>query len=171
LFGVSLEGKPWHNNHEAAEYLICWDGVDGAAPEPAMRDFHRFTTELCWLRRRHPALRSDGCNPYFVHNADRVIAVQRWIPGIGRDVIAVATLFEDTRWDYPLPLPTAGRWLEVFNADAYDDMSADGNYRTAAPGNPSGMEGNGPPLWSWPTSARIVLPANGFLVFARDRGD
>jgi 1,4-alpha-glucan branching enzyme len=166
-----LEDKPWHNNPAIDAFFLYWNGLDGPHPDAAMRDFHRFVTELCWLRRRHPALCGDGCNPYYVHNNDRVLAVQRWVEGVARDVIAVASLAETTRWGYPLPLPVGGHWLEVFNGDAYDDMPAGGGYKPNAPGNPGGIDGNGPPLADCPVSARIVVPANGFLVFARDRGD
>jgi 1,4-alpha-glucan branching enzyme len=166
-----LEDKPWHNNPAIDAFFLYWNGLDGPHPDAAMRDFHRFVTELCWLRRRHPALCGDGCNPYYVHNNDRVLAVQRWVEGVARDVIAVASLAETTRWGYPLPLPVGGHWLEVFNGDAYDDMPAGGGYTPNAPGNPGGIDGNGPPLADCPVSARIVVPANGFLVFARDRGD
>jgi len=72
---------------------------------------------------------------------------------------------------WTLPLPAGGQWLEVFNADAYDDRPPGGGLWTDIPGNPGGIHGNGPPRGDCPTSARIVLPANGFLVFARDRGD
>jgi len=166
-----LEFKPWHNNQNTSGYAIDWDGLDGPAPNPVMGDFHRFITDLIWLRRRHPGLRGRGCNPYFNHNDDRVIAIQRWNDVASRDLIAVASFSETTRRDYPLPLPVGGFWMEVFNADAYETMPAGGGLNVNVPGNPGGIQGDGPPLANCPTSARIVLPANGFLVFARDRGD
>jgi 1,4-alpha-glucan branching enzyme len=52
-----------------------------------------------------------------VHNANRVIAFHRWLPGAGRDVVVVATLSESTWWNYRLGFPGAGRWLEIFNSD------------------------------------------------------
>ena len=61
-----------------------------------MSDFHRFTRELIWLRRRHPALRSEGVNPYYADDDNRVLAFQRWVPGVGRDVVVVASLREKT---------------------------------------------------------------------------
>jgi 1,4-alpha-glucan branching enzyme len=166
-----LEDKPWHNDHARDGFFIYWDGVDGASPDPAMCDFHRFTTELCWLRRRHPALRGEGCNPYYVHNGHRVLACHRWVEGVGRDVIVVVSLNESTQSGYQLPLPVGGRWLEVFNGDAFDSMPAGRGLNTGVPGNPGGMNGNGPPVAGCPTSAQVVIPANGILVFARDRGD
>jgi len=86
-------------------------------------------------------------------------------------MIVVASLSENTYWGYPLPLPVGGRWFEVFNADGFENMPSSGGYNTNAPGNPGGMYGDGPPLAGCWTSARIVIPANGFLVFARDMGN
>lgn len=163
-----LEDKPWHNNPARSDLFIYWQGLQHDA---AMRDFLRFTSELCWLRRRHPALRGEGCNPYFNHNDDRVLAFHRWVEGIGRDVIVVASLHETIHWYYPLPLPSGGYWHEVFNSDAFDSLPAGGGYNPNAAGNPSGLEAHGPPLHDCPTSVQVVVPANAVLVFARDRGD
>lgn len=163
-----LEDKPWHNDPKRAELFLYWEGVDQGGP---MRDFLRFTRELCWLRRRHPALRGEGINPYFTHQQDRVLAFQRWVEGVGRDVIVVASLSEATYRDYPLPFPVGGYWHEVFNSDAYDSLPPDGDYNPNAVGNPWGITANGPPLAGWPTSARVIIPANALLVFARDGGN
>jgi 1,4-alpha-glucan branching enzyme len=163
-----LEDKPWHNSPERADLFLYWGGLNA---DGTMRDFLRFTRELCWLRRRHPALRGEGINPYFTHNHDRVIAFQRWVEGVGHDVIVVASLSETTRWGYLLPFPVGGYWHEVFNSDAYDSLPPDGGYNPNAAGNPWGITADGPPLHGCPTSAWVVIPANGLLVFARDRGD
>ena len=163
-----LEDKPWHNDPARADLFLYWKGLDEDGP---MRDFLRFTRELCWLRRRHPALRGEGLDPYFSHNHDRVLAFQRWVEGVGRDVIVVASLAETTRWGYPLPFPIGGHWHEAFNSDAYDSLPAAGGYNPGAAGNPGGITADGPPLYGCATSASLVLPANALLVFARDRGD
>ncbi len=163
-----LEDKPWHNNPEREDLFLYWKGLDEPGP---MRDFLRFTSELCWLRRRHPALRGEGLNPYFSHNHDRILAFQRWVEGVGRDVIVVASLNESTQWNYTLPFPQGGFWHEVFNSDAYDSLPENGGYNPNTAGNPWGVTADGPPSFGCPTSARVVIPANGLLVFARDRGD
>ncbi len=163
-----LEDKPWHNSPARDDLFLDWAGLDGPGP---MRDFLRFTSELCRLRRRHPALRGEGINAYFNHDGDRVLAFQRWAEGVGRDVIVVATLSENTYQDYPLPFPLGGFWHEVFNSDAYDSLPPDGGYNPWTAGNSGGVTADGPPLDGCPTSARIVIPANGLLVFARDVGD
>jgi 1,4-alpha-glucan branching enzyme len=106
-----------------------------------------------------------------VHNDDRVLAFHRWLEGQGRDVIVVASFNESTYWNYGLPLPTGGIWHEVFNSDAYDSLPGDGRYNPNAAGNLFGLSADGPPLHGSPVSASVVIPANGLLVFARDRGD
>ena len=159
-----LEDKPWHNNPARDDLFIYWAGIEVPG---AMRDFLRFTRELCWLRRRYPGLQGEGVNPYYNHNDDRVIAFHRWVEGVGGDVIVVASLSETTHRGYPLPLPVGGYWREVFNSDAYDSLPADGAYSANAAGNPWGVTGDGGPLSGCATSARVVIPANGLLVFAR----
>ncbi|MFO1043336.1 MAG: hypothetical protein U0941_16205 [Planctomycetaceae bacterium] len=57
-----------------------------------MSDQHRFTCDMMWLRRQHPAHRASGLNVFHVHNQNRVIAFQRWVPGVGRDAVVVASL-------------------------------------------------------------------------------
>src|SRR2546423_8860974 len=65
-----------------------------------MTDQHRFTRDLLWLRRKHPALRGEGLNVFHVHNDNRIIAIHRWLPGVGRDVVVVASLNESTFYNY-----------------------------------------------------------------------
>ena len=133
-----------------------------------MSDQHRFTRDLFWLRRKHPALRADGLNVFHVHNDNRVIAFQRWVPGIGRDVVVVASLNEGTFYGggYRIGFPRGGHWREVFNSDVYDNF-ANPNVQ----GNPGGVDANGPSWDGLPCSAGITLPANSLLVFAQDDGD
>ncbi len=85
-----------------------------------MQDHLKFMQDLIWLRRRHPALQSDSVNPYYVHNDNRILAFHRWIEGIGRDVVVVASLNESTFDQYELGFPQSGHWFEVFNSDYYD---------------------------------------------------
>ena len=98
-----------------------------------MSDQHRFTRELMWLRRKHPALRGGRAQRFHVHNENRVIAFQRWVPDAGRDVVVVASLNETTFRDqsYRIGFPVGGHWHEVFNSDVYDNWfnpNAQGNY-------------------------------------------
>jgi 1,4-alpha-glucan branching enzyme len=157
-----LEDKPWSDTPDPAT-LIFWDGLE---IDRTMQDYLRFTQDLVWLRRRNPALRGEAIDVFHVHNANRVIAVHRWLPGQGRDVVVVASLKEATFPRYRLGFPGRGRWLERFNSDAYDHFV---NPQVA--GNGGAIDADGPPWQDMPASAEIVIPANGILVFARDAGD
>jgi len=157
-----LEDKQW-SDYPAGGNLIWWEGLK---TNRAMQDHLRFTQELVWLRRRHPALRAQGFQVIHVHNANRVIAFQRWIPEIGRTVLVVASLNESSFYNYELGFPAGGHWLEVFNSDVYDHW-----VNPAAAGNGGAINASGAPRDSMPSSAAITIPANGLIVFARDSGD
>lgn len=161
-----LEDKYWTDWTGRPELLIWWDGLEGG--DKAMSDQHRCTRDLMWLRRRHPGLRGDGLNVFHVHNQNRVIAWQRWIPGIGRDVVIVASFNEGTFYNhgYRIGFPAGGYWYEVFNSDVYDQW-----VNPNAQGNAGGVTADGPSWDGLPASAAITLPANSILVFARDHGD
>ena len=161
-----LEEKYWSDDPHAAHLMIWWQGLQGA--DRAMSDHHRFTRDLLWLRRKQPALRGEGLNVFHVHNDNRVLAWHRWLPGIGRDVVVVASLNESTFYDhsYRLGFPGEGPWLEVFNSDIYDTF-----LNPYAQGNPGGVTAGGPGMHGMPASAGITLPADSILVFARDWGD
>ena len=161
-----LEDKYWTDWQGRPELLIWWDGLEGK--DKTMSDQHRFTRELMWLRRKHPALRGEGLNVFHVHNDNRVIAFHRWLPGIGRDVVVVASLNESTFYahSYRLGFPGGGQWHEVFNSDIYDSF-----FNPNAQGNDGGIIADGPSWDGMPDSAAITLPANSILVFARDFGD
>ena len=131
-----------------------------------MGDFLRFTRELIGLRRSQPALRGEGCQVTHFHNDNRVLAFQRWVEGAGRDVMVVVSLAESNWYNYQIGFPGGGHWLEVFNSDVYDNWV---NPITA--GNGGGVEANGPPLHGLSNSAALTIPANGFVVFARDQGN
>jgi len=159
-----LEDKFWTDdpdNHPG--HLVWWDGLER---DRSMQDFLVYMRELLQLRRRHPALRGDRIHPYYAHNVNRVLAYQRWIDGVGRDVVVVASLNESAWNGYELGFPQPGHWYEVFNSDFYDSypnrwVFGNGGHIGARPVPRDGM----------PASATIRIPANGLLVFARDRGD
>lgn len=158
-----LEDKQWSSDL-SQRLLIWWDGVNGA--DKNMADHLRFTQELIRLRWEQPALRGDSVRCFHVHNMNRVIAFHRWIEGQGRDVIVVASLNESTWWSYNIGFPAGGRWLEVFNSDVYDNW-----VNPIAAGNQGAIEANGEAAHGFASSANIVIPANGVVVFARDLGD
>jgi 1,4-alpha-glucan branching enzyme len=161
-----LEDKYWTDWPGRPELLIWWEGLEGK--DKHMSDQHRFTRDLMWLRRRHPALRGEGVNVFHLDNDNRVIAMHRWLLGVGRDVVVVASLNESTFYNrsYRLGFPDGGHWNEVFNSDIYDQW-----LNPNAQGNPGGVTAGGPSWDGFPISAEITLPANSVLVFARDQGD
>jgi 1,4-alpha-glucan branching enzyme len=122
----------------------------------------RFTQDLIRLRWDHAALRGDNVNPFHVNDMNRVLAFHRWLEGTGQDVVVVATLSETTWYNYNVGFPGAGAWAEVFNSDVYDNW-----VNPIVAGNGGGIIASGPPLHGLPASASIVIPANGFVVFAR----
>jgi len=166
-----LEDKPWCPDPRHPNHMIWWGGLASAgnhAVDPAMADHLRFTQAAVRLRNVQPALRGEGLNVFYTHDVDRVIAYHRWVEGVGRDVVVVATLSETTRWGYQIGFPTAGRWVEVFNSDAYDSCNANGvmlNPQVA--GNRGGVNAYGPGMHGLAASASIVIPANGVVVFAK----
>ena len=153
-----LEPQPWNVNPSGPN-LLAWAALD--AGDMVMADHLRFTRDLLRLRADRPALRSDNVHPYYVSDADRVLAFHRWLP-TGQDVIVVATLAEHTWWSYDLGFPLTGFWQEVFNSDVYDDWV---NPRVA--GNGGGVQAEGPPMHGFASSAPVVIPANAVVVFAR----
>ena len=158
------EDKRWADdppNHRDA--LLFWDGL---GTDRTMIDFHRFTRELAWLRRKHPALRGEGVRAVSMENGPRVLVVQRWVEGVGRDVMVVASLNEATQHGYRIPMPAPGLWFEVFNSDIYETW-----VNPNAAGNGGSVLADGPGLNGLPCSAAITVPANSILVFARDPGD
>lgn len=161
-----LEDKYWTDWTGRPELLIWWAGLEGK--DKHMSDQHRFTRDLMWLRRKHPALRGEGLNVFHVHNENRVIALHRWLPGTGRDVVIVASLNEETFYtqSYRIGFPGGGHWHEVFNSDIYDQW-----FNPNVQGNPGGINADVSACDGLPASATITLPANSILVFARDSGD
>jgi len=101
-------------------------------------------------------------NAFHVHNQNRVIAFHRWLDSIGQHIIVVATLAESTWYDYNVGFPFSGPWREVFNSDVYDNW-----VNPTVAGNGGAINASGAPLHGFQASANIVIPANGFVVFAR----
>jgi 1,4-alpha-glucan branching enzyme len=152
-----LEDKPWDDDDCPA---IWWQGLEGG--DKVMADYLRFTQELIRLRRRYSALRGEGTHIIYSHQQDRVLAFQRWVEGAGKDVVVVASLREQTLYDYRIGFPAAGPWFEVFNSDIYDQW-----VNPQAAGNGGRIDANGGPLHDLEASAELTIPANSLLVFAR----
>jgi 1,4-alpha-glucan branching enzyme len=156
-----LEDKQWSDDVEGhPELRLFWAGLEGR--DSAMRDFLRFTRELIKLRWQFPALRGEGYALIHVHDENRVLAFQRWVPGEGRDVVVVVSLALETKHGYEIGFPGGGYWREVFNSDVYENWV---NPRTQ--GNGGGVRANGPGRHGLHHSASLTLPANSLIVFAR----
>ena len=155
-----LEDKQWSWD-PASSNLIWWGGL-AAGQDPAMVNHLRFMQDLIRLRWNQPALRGDNVNAFYVNGSDRVIGFHRWLEGSGQEVIVVATLAEATWYEYGIGFPYGGPWVEVFNSDVYDNW-----VNPIVAGNGGGISADGGPLHGFSASANIVIPANGFVVFAR----
>lgn len=154
-----LEDKPWCPNPRQPDHMIWWGGLaqaaDGHAVDPAMADHLRFTQDAVRLRNSQPALRGEGLNVFYTSDSDRVIAFHRWVQGVGRDVVVVATLSESTWGSYQLGFPSAGRWVEIFNSDAYDSCNTNGVLvNPQVVGNDGGVDADGPPCTVCPPQPR-----------------
>jgi 1,4-alpha-glucan branching enzyme len=158
-----LEDKYWTDWQGRPELLLWWAGLEGA--DKHMADHRHFMRELIALRRRLPGLCSDGLNVFHVHNDNRILAFQRWVPGAGHDVVVVVSLNEATFYDgsYVLGFPADGYWREVFNSDVYDCF-----VNPQVQGNFGGIWAREEPRHGLPASAGITIPASSVLVFARE---
>ncbi|OYP38035.1 alpha-amylase family glycosyl hydrolase [Rhodopirellula sp. MGV] len=159
-----LEDKYWSDNPGYyRDYLIDWDGLEHERP---MQDYLRCVRELCWLRRRHPALRKDGFAVHHRPDSNRVFAFHRWVEGVGRNAVVVANLNESSFHGYQIGFPLSGHWFESFNSDVFDNWV---NPNTV--GNGGHIDANAGPFDGLQASARLSIPANSVLVFTRDQGD
>lgn len=156
-----LEDKPWDTDPNGPN-LLWWHGLNPGI-DRAMADQLRFTQDLLRLRGTQPALRGGNVRPFYACDRDRVLAFHRWLEGTGQDVIVVATLAETTWWGYQLGFPSGGFWREVFNSDVYDNW-----VNPWVAGNGGGIQVNGPPMHGFATSASVVIPADGVVVFAKN---
>ena len=107
-------------------------------------------------------MRGSGLNVFHTHNENRILAFHRWIPGEGHDVVVVASLKESTFYDYEIGFPGGGYWREVFNSDVYDNW-----VNPSVAGNGGGVYSNGLGMHNLPSSAKITIPANSVVIFAR----
>lgn len=153
-----LEDKFWSDGPDTSTF-IWWQGLEA---DPHMANHLRFTQDLLRVRREQPALRGEAINVFYVHENDRVIAWHRWLEGAGCDVVLIASLNETTFGAYQLGMPQGGEWREIFNSDVYDHYP---NPQVA--GNKGAIFAGGAPMHGLSCSAKVVIPANSLMVFAR----
>lgn len=155
-----LEDQAWGDN-PATDPLIRWDWLDGG--DRPMGDHLRFFQEVVRLRRSHAALRNGRIRVFHVNLPDRIIAFHRWVEGRGQDVVVVASLREETFFDYRLGLPRGGEWREAFNSDIYQNW-----VNPVAAGNGGSVHASGGGLHGFDFSVSIVIPANAVVVLSTD---
>jgi 1,4-alpha-glucan branching enzyme len=158
-----LEDKQWSDS-PGAPLHIWWDGL--TLGDRSMVDHLRFTREAIRARWRHPALRGPYARVFHVNDGSRVIAIHRWLEAFGRDAIVIASLSDQTQYDYRVGFPRAGVWFESFNSDVYDHW-----VNPWVAGNGGKITVSGEPMHGFGTSAALVIPANGILLFTIDAGD
>lgn len=100
-----LEDKLWNDSPNDSAHRIWWDGL---RQDRSMADYFRFTRELIALRRRHDALRRGRIRVFHRHSGNRVLAYQRWIEGIGSDIVIASSLAEGTYFGYRIGSPAVG---------------------------------------------------------------
>lgn len=154
-----LEDRQWSDDVDGhPELRLCWAGLEG--DDSSMRDFLRFTRELIATRRACPALCGEGYALIHVHDENRVLAFQRWVPSEGGDVVVVINFSDKAKYEYAIGFPARGRWREIFNSDVYDRW-----VNPEVQGNRGAVEVSDPPRHGLPGSAALTLPANSILLF------
>jgi 1,4-alpha-glucan branching enzyme len=150
-----LEDKRW-TDHPGGEpgLLLWWEGLDSGI-DREMTYHLQFVQAACRIRREQPALRGERLNVVHVHNANRVLALHRWIDGEGADVMIITSLNDKTYYDYEIGFPSAGRWREILNSE-YHNINNSGQ-----------IEAVWQPLHGMPAKARLIVPANSLMVFTR----
>lgn len=156
-----LEDKHWSDDlAHRPELRLFWLGLEAA--DPSMRDFLRCTRELIRLRWRLPALRSAGFGVTDAQDENRFLAFHRWVPDVGEDVMVVVSFADQARYGYRVGFPSAGRWMEAFNSDVYDNW-----VNPQLVGNAGAVYADATPMHGFAYSAELTLPPNSLLVFCR----
>lgn len=132
------------------------------AAEKSKRDFFAFARDLIALRLELPGLTGEGFRVVHVHDGDRVLAFHRWVPGIGADVLIVASLRDTTFFGYEIGFPGGGFWREAFNSDVYENLPNPSPF-----GNGGGLNADGPGMHGFEQSAPLIIPANSIVIFSR----
>jgi 1,4-alpha-glucan branching enzyme len=152
----TLEWRLWSDDPTQVANHIDWAG---AAGDKNRADFLHFAQDMIRARRQCDALRGPSLRVSRVNSYDRVLVVHRWLEGLGKDVVLVASFDEDTKYGYQIGLPFAGLWREYLNSDVYD------NFPNPTPaGNGGSLVADATPLDGFAASAAIVIPANGALL-------
>jgi 1,4-alpha-glucan branching enzyme len=90
----SLQHPQWSTEPTATTNLLFWDGVDGR--DSALVDHLRFALEMVALRVDRQDLRSGNVRAFYYSDSDTSLAYHRWLNGLGKDVLKVASLAAPT---------------------------------------------------------------------------
>jgi 1,4-alpha-glucan branching enzyme len=154
-----LESQQWSEQTTGPNLLDWADLRSGIKP---MSDFLRYTQDIISLRWNQPAIRGNNVNAFHVHDTNRIVAYHRWLEGTGQDVIVVASLNDNSFYNYSIGFPFGGHWNEIFNGDVYDNW-----VNPLVVGNAGGVDANGGPMHGFNYSASIVIPPNSLVIFTQ----
>ena len=134
---------------------------------PLHAGLSRCVSDLNRAYRGEPALWEVDFRPagfqWLVGDArgDNVLAYARYSADAARVLVSVVNFSPVVREGWRVPLPAAGRWLEVLNTDAAD-------YGGSGVGNLGGVEAVAEPLHGRSWSADVTLPPLATLWLARE---
>jgi len=122
-------------------------------------DFLRFIRDAVTLRRTRPSLLATSSqNVFHVNDGANVLALHRWLGGED-EVVAILSLANNDFNEYEIGFPHGGDWYEILNSDS--ELYGGRNH-----GNGGRITAQGPPLHGFPSSAKILIPRMGVLLFS-----
>ena len=148
-----LESAQWSDVTERAP-AVNWQALNQNNERKA---FLQFSQTLLALRAREPALSSETINVFHVHNDNRVLAFHRWLPGVGRDVVVIVSLNEQSFSEYTIGVPFGGTWYYYLNSDDFE-------FPATLPMINVQTQANSIPMHGLNCSLTIQLPANSIVV-------
>ena len=132
------------------------------------RGLQAVVRDLNGLYRDNPALHARDCEGEGFHwivvdDADQSVAAWLRLGAPDDPPIAVVCNFTPVpRTGYRIGMPSAGRWVEIFNSDAQE-------YGGSGMGNLGGITAEPTPAHGFEASAQIVLPPLATLYFRAER--
>ncbi len=150
------QSHEWNHDSSLDWNLLDYDEHSGV---------HRLVKELNALYGAEPALWEQDFDPsgfqwVDANNADdNIYSFLRLNTDGSRVIACVANMSPLVREDFPIGLPSPGRWEEVLNTDAE-------KYGGSNTGNFGGVYAHEGPLHGQPCSARMTLPPLAVLWFA-----
>lgn len=107
---------------------LSWEALEDDGVKWLFECYQR----LIWLRREHPALRSDGVAVWQADNDKKVLVYRRSAAGVDAEVIIMLN-FSPSDQDVSITLPRGGKYHEVLTAE--DWSLPKGEYNSVIPGS------------------------------------